>query len=156
VGHLDEHTRRRIAAALLVIGIVVAALAIADVGPFSDPPTDEERAQAAVERFFGAAADGDFKTFCALFTKEARVGVEQRAGALAAEQDLEGCEQILEALAGKQFRDSELNVVEVSVSGPSARVETELKLKGEPGKQQRSVMLTEVDGKWRVSDPGFG
>jgi hypothetical protein len=35
-------------------------------------------------------------------------------------------------------------------------VETELKLKGEPGRQQRSVLLQEIDGEWLIYDPGFG
>ena len=33
--------RRRIAAALLAVAAAVAALAIADVGPFEDPATEE-------------------------------------------------------------------------------------------------------------------
>ena len=68
---MDEVTRRRIAAVLLVIVVIVAALAIADLGPFSDPPTEEERAQETVEDFFGAAADGDFKEFCDLLSETA-------------------------------------------------------------------------------------
>jgi len=64
VGNLSELARRRIAAAILIGGIAIGALAIADVGPFSDPPTEEERAQSAVEHFFAAAQDHDFKSAC--------------------------------------------------------------------------------------------
>ena len=156
MGYLDPHTRRRIAASLLVIGAVVAVLAIADLGPFADPPTQEERAQETVEEFFAAGAEGDFETFCRLLTRAARESIEVRAGALAAEQDLEGCTEILTALVGEQLEGSELTVVLTSVSGDRARVETELKVKGEAGREQRSVLLQLADGEWRIYDPGFG
>lgn len=152
MGYLDPYTRRRVAAVLLVIGVIVAALAIADVGPFSDPPTEEERAEDTVERFFTAASEGDFDTFCGLLTKPAREAIEVRAGALAAKQDLKGCPEILEVLAGKQFKDSQLEITESNVSGDQARVETQLKLQGEPGKQQRSVLLQLSKGEWLVED----
>lgn len=157
MGYLDEHTRRRVAAVLLVIGVVVAALAIADLGPFSDPPTQEELAQETVEEFFAAAREGDFETFCGLLTGTARQGIEVRAGAIAAEEGLKGCAEILKALVGKQFEGSELTITLSSVSGNRARVETELKMKGEAGRQQRSVLLEQDrDGDWLISDPGFG
>ena len=156
MGYLDEHTRRRIAALLLVVGAIVVGLAVADVGPFSDPPTEAELAQDTVEEFFAAAADGDFDAFCGLLTKSAREAIEIRAGALAAEQDLAGCAEILKAVAGKQFEDSELEIASSNVSGDQARVETELKLKGEPGKEQRSVLLQLVRDEWLIYDPGFG
>lgn len=156
MGYLNPHTRRRIAASLLVIGVVVAVLAIADLGPFADPPTQEERAQETVEEFFAAGAEGDFETFCGLLTRPARESIEVRAGALAAEQDLEGCTEILTALVGEQLEGSELTVVLTSVSGDRARVETELKVKGEAGREQRSVLLQLADGEWRIYDPGFG
>jgi hypothetical protein len=44
----------------------------------------------------------------------------------------------------------------VSVSGPQARAEVKLKLKGEKGSQQRTVILAEEKDEWLVSDPGFG
>ena len=156
LGYLDEHTRRRVAAVLLAIGAVVAALAIADIGPFEDPPTAEELASDTVREFFAAAEDGDFDTFCDLLTKPARQAIEVRAGAIAAEEGLEGCAEILEALAGKQFQDSELTITLANVEGNRARVETELKLKGEPGREQRSVLLEQSDGEWLIYDPGFG
>lgn len=152
MGYLDPYTRRRIAAVLLVLIVVVAGLAIADVGPFEDEPTEEERAADTVEQFFGAAADGDFNTFCNLLTKEARKSVEVRAGEVASEQNLAGCAEVLDALAGEQFKDSELRVVSSNVSGDLARVETELKIPDEPGKQQRSVLLQLSEGEWYVQD----
>jgi hypothetical protein len=156
VGLLSEYTRRRVAAVLLVVGGIVAALAIADVGPFSDPPTEEERAQETVEEFFGAAAEGDFETFCGLLTKPARQAIEVRAGAIAAEEGLEGCTEILDALVGKQLEGSELEITLANVSGDRARVETELRLAGKGGREQRSVLLQLTDGEWLIYDPGFG
>ncbi len=156
MGYLDEHTRRRIAALLLVLGAIVIGLALADVGPFSDPPTEAELAQDTVEEFFAAAADGDFDSFCGFLTKPAREAIEVRAGAIAAEQELAGCAEILKAIAGEQFKDSELEIASSSVSGDQARVETELKLEGEAGKEQRSVLLQRVRDEWLIYDPGFG
>lgn len=156
LGYLDEYTRRRVAAVLLVIGTVIAVLAIADLGPFSNPPTQEELAQETVEEFFGAASEGDFETFCGLLTKPARQAIEVRAGALAAEQGLEGCAEILGELAGKQLEGGELTITLSNVNGDRARVETELKLKGQAGREQRSVLLQLTDGEWLIYDPGFG
>jgi Domain of unknown function (DUF4878) len=156
MGYLDPYTRRRVAAVLLIVGVLVAGLAIADVGPFSDPPTEEEQAANAVEEFFGSAADGDFKTFCGLLTPPARALIAQRAGQLAQEEGLEGCADILHALAGKELKDNELEITESSVSGDRARVETELKLPGKKGTEQRSVLLQLYKGKWLIYDPGFG
>lgn len=157
MGYLDEYTRRRVAAVLLVVGTVIAVLAIADIGPFSDPPTEAERAEETVVEFFAAAEAGDFDRFCDLLTKAAQQTIEVRAGAIAAEEDLKGCAEILGVLVGKQFSDSELVITLSNVSGNRARVETELKLKGEPGRQQRTVLLEESpEGDWLISDPGFG
>jgi hypothetical protein len=154
---LDQYTRRRIAAVLLVLGIVITALAIADVGPFDDPPTQEELAEEAVVEFFAAAEKGDYETFCDGLTKGARQSIEVRAGALAAEEGLKGCAEILEAFVGDQFAESDLIITLSNVSGNRARVETELKLKGEPGRSQRTVLLEQSpDGDWLISDPGFG
>jgi Domain of unknown function (DUF4878) len=157
VGYLDEYTRRRVAAILLVVGVVVAALAIFDVGPFENPPTQEELAEETVTEFFAAAEDGDFETFCDLLTKQARQGIEVRAGALAAEAGLKGCDQILKVLVGKEFADAEVVITFSNVEGNRARVETEVKLKGEAGRQQRTVLLEQSpDGDWLISDAGFG
>ena len=56
---MSDVARRRVAAALLIAGIAVAALAITDTGPFEDPPSEEERVEAAVQEFYGAAAASD-------------------------------------------------------------------------------------------------
>ena len=157
LGYLDVYTRRRVAAVLLVIGAVIAALAITDTGPFSDPPTEEELAEETVVDFFAAAEQSDFKTFCDLLTKQASQSIEVRAGELAAAEDLNGCDEILGAFVGKQFADSDALVTFSNVEGNRARVEIELKLKGEPGRSQRTVLLEQSpEGGWLISDPGFG
>ena len=70
---MSDTLRRRVAAALLIVGAAIAVLAIRDVGPlFDDSATEGERAQEAVERFFTAAAKGDSRTFCDLLTADAR------------------------------------------------------------------------------------
>ena len=155
MGYFSEQTRRRIAALLLVVGTTVVVLAIGDVGPFDDPPTEEERAQYAVERFFAAGSEEDFKTFCGVLTRPARNLIEQRGAALAAQKGLEGCDEILDALIGDQLGGSELDVTDVNVSGTRARVETELKLEGDHGREPHTVLLEQVDGEWEIADPGF-
>ena len=149
---MSDVTRRRIAALLLVIGIAIAALAIADVGPFEDPPTQEERVQATVEKFFGAAANGDSKTFCALLSDEARDELRISTAQRLQVNELPECEKILDALAAA-FKNSEMTVRRVTVSGTRARVEGRYRAGDRPA-QPRTVELVEVDGEWRVSDPG--
>jgi ketosteroid isomerase-like protein len=149
---MTDVTRRRIAALLLVAGIAVGALAIADVGPFEDPPTEEERAQDAVEEFFRAAAQGNSKKYCALLTDEARQELRVSAAQRLQINELPKCEEILDLLADA-FKDSELTVRRVTVSGNRARVEGRYRVAGQ-GAQPRTVLMVEVDGVWRVSDPG--
>jgi hypothetical protein len=149
---MSELARRRIAALLLVAGIAVAALAIADVGPFEDPPTEEENVEAAVERFFGAAAAGDSKTFCALLTDEARQALRLNTAQRLQIDELPECERILDAI-GVAFKGSQLIVRQVTVSGNRARVEGRYRL-ADGAAQPRTVLLLSEDGRWRISDPG--
>ena len=144
--------RRRIAATLLVVGAIVAALAIADVGPFEDPVTEEERAQEAVETFFTAAADGDARRFCALLTEQARQTLEVNAAQSLQTDKAPKCAQVLELLKAA-FADTEIDVRYVNVSGNRARVEARYKLAG-AGAQPRTVLLLEENGEWHISDPG--
>jgi len=151
MGYLSEVTRRRIALVLLVVGGVVAALAVADVGPFSNPPTQAERAQGTVERFFSAGRAKDFKAACAQLTIQARRAMEQRAGAAAGQKGLKGCDQIL-ALFLSKIRLSKVD--QVRVSGNKAVVEAELAVSGASGSQSRTIDLFEIGGNWRISDFG--
>ena len=149
---MSDVVRRRIAALLLVIGIAVAVLAIEDIGPFSDPPTQEEVVQGVVEDFFNAAADGDSKTFCKLLTDDARKSLEVNTAQRLQTDSPPSCTQILDVLA-PAFKDSKIDVRLVNISGTRARVEARYKLADSPA-QPRTVLLELEDAGWRVSDPG--
>jgi HEAT repeat protein len=149
---MSDALRRRVAVALLILGAAVAALAIADVGPFSDPPTEEERVADVVEHFFGAASDGDSATFCRLLTSDAREALQVETAQRLHIDEEPRCKRILDALGGI-FEGSQVSVRYVSVSGNRARVEARYKLAGAGG-EPRTVLLLEERGEWRVSDPG--
>ncbi len=149
---MSEIARRRLAALLLVLGAVLAALVIADVGPFEDPLTVEEEARATAEEFFAAAGSGDGERFCELLTDEARASLRGQVAALLGADDAPGCERGFEVVSGG-LEGAELTVRYVSVSGDEARVEARLRLGDRPA-QLRTIELVERDGAWRVSDPG--
>ncbi len=149
---MSDVGRRRLAALLLAVGIAIAALAIADVGPFEDPPTEQEKVEAAAERFFAAAASGDADTFCDLLTAQARQTLRVNTAQRLQINELPKCEQILDALA-QAFEGSQLTVRRVSISGNRARVEARYRAAG-AAVQPRTVLMLEEDGEWKVSDPG--
>jgi hypothetical protein len=151
VGAMSDYARRRIAAVLLVVGVVVAALAIADVGPFSDPETPEEDVRGAVEDFYGAAADGDFQTFCGLLTEQARAQLRANAAQLLGEE--QPCAEALESGLGEVLKGATIEVREVSISGPQARAEARFK-PPESEAQLRTILLRETEGEWLIADPG--
>lgn len=150
---LSDIARRRIAALLLVAGIVVALLAINDIGPFEDPPTPEDRVAETVEEFYAAAAEGDFATYCGLLTPGARDRVRANAARLLEEAGRLSCQEIL-SVAEESFAGVTAKIREVSVSGIQARVEANVKTPGTPGVESRTMFLDQVNGAWRVSDPG--
>lgn len=149
---MSDVLRRRIAAALLIVGAVIAVLAIEDVGPFSDPPTAEDRARAAAEAFFADAAAGDSQGFCDLLTADAREGLRVSTAQRLQTDELPKCTRILDILA-PVFADSSLSVRYVNVSGERARVEARYRV-GDSGAQPRTILLELEDGQWRISDPG--
>lgn len=154
MGYLSEIARRRIAALILIAGLVVLVLAATDSSVFEDPPSEEELAGDAVEDFFGAAAAGDFESYCALLTDSAREFV--RASAARLLQDLEGrpgCAEIV-ALAAERFEGLEVRIKQVSVSGNRARVEATLKVPGSPSEFRTVLLEMDVDGAWLISDQG--
>jgi hypothetical protein len=155
VGYLSEVARRRIAAVLLVAGIAIAVLAIADVGPFSNPPTEAQRAQAAVERFFDAARGKDFKAACHQLTAQEQRTVEQRAGSIAAQQGLKGCDQILQAFLGRQLSETRIaKIDDVRVSGNQAVVDATLRSPGSKGSQSATFQLFLIRDEWRIAALG--
>jgi hypothetical protein len=156
MGQLSDAARRRIAAVILVIGIAVAALAIFDVGPlFEDPPTEAERAQDAVEEFFAAAQDEDFKAVCSQLTTQQQQVIEQRAASVAAREDLKGCDEILGEILGNQLAQTRITrVVSVRVSGNQAVVEANLRSPGVKGPQAATFHLFLIRDEWRIDDFG--
>ena len=150
---MRDVARRRIAALLLVAGIAVAALAIADVGPFEDPPTESERVTDAVEEFFTVAERGDSKAFCAMLTAPARDELRIDTAQRLQVNELPKCEKILDLFAAA-FEGSQFTVRSVNVSGNQARVEGRYQLRDERP-EPRTVLLAEEDGEWRISDPDY-
>jgi hypothetical protein len=148
---MSEIARRRSAALLLIVGAAIAGLAIADVGPFDDPPTPEEEVGDVVSEFYGAAAEGDFLTFCGLLTEQARAQLRANASQLVGKE--QSCADALDSGLGKVLKSATLEVTEVSISGPSARVEARFK-PPEQEVQLRTVLLRETEGEWEISDPG--
>ena len=149
---MSDVLRRQIAITLLLIGVVVAVLAIEDLGPFDDPPTQADRARAAAEEFFAAAADGDSERFCEMLTADAREALRVSTAQRLQVDELPKCERILDVLA-PVFAQSSLSVRYVSVSGDRARVEARFHV-GDSGAQPRTILLEVENGEWRVSDPG--
>jgi 3-hydroxyacyl-CoA dehydrogenase len=155
MGNLSEAARRRIAAVILVVGIAIAALAIADVGPFSDPPTEEERAQSAVERFFAAVQHRDFKSACTQLTSEERQAIEQRAASVASQQGLHGCDEILKAFLGDQLARTRITkVIDVRVSGNQAVMDANIRTPGSKGTQSATFHLFLIQDEWKINDFG--
>ncbi len=153
MGYLSDIARRRIAAVILTVSAVLAIAAIADLGPFGDPPSEEERVTETVERLFAAAGAAEFDSYCDLLTDAARTTVEENAARLLGNENQLACPEVLaavpEAFAGLQAR-----IREVSVSGPRARVEANVRTDSTSGAEARTVMLEQgADGAWRVSDP---
>lgn len=149
---MSDTLRRRIAVGLLLLGGALVVLAATDTGPFSDPPSEEERVADVVERFFGAASQGDSPTFCGLLTTDARDALQVETAQRLHSDEVPRCERILDAL-GSVFAGSQVSVRYVSVSGNRARVEARYKLSGAAA-EPRTVLLLEEGGEWRISDPG--
>ena len=155
MGHLSDATRRRIAAVVVLSGIVVAALAIANLGPFANPPSEAQRAQEAVEGFFAAAHARDFESACRELTTEEQHAVEQRAATLATQKGLRGCDQILSAFLGDELAGTQITeIVDVRVSGNQAVVDANMRSPGAKGTQSATFHLFLVSGEWRIADFG--
>jgi len=155
VGNLSEAARRRIAAVILIAGIAVAVLAITDVGPFSNPPTEAERAQSAVEQFFAAAQDHDFKAACAELTAEEQHTIEQRAASVATQEGLKGCDQILKVFLGDQLAGTRIaKVIDVRVSGNQAAMDANIRTPGSKGTKPVTFHMFLIRDQWKINDFG--
>jgi hypothetical protein len=156
MGNLSDAARRRIAGLILLVGIAVAALAITDVGPFSDPPTEAERVQGAVESFFSAAQGRDFKAACDQLTEEEQRAIEQRAGSIAAKEGLKGCDEILRAFLGDELAGAKITKVsDVRVSGNQAVVEANVSSPGAKAARSTTFHLFLIRDEWKIADIGF-
>ena len=156
MGYLSETTRRRIAAGILVAGLVLAILAITDSAFFEDPPTESERITTVVEAFFDAAAEGDFERNCELLTREAQDAMRQAAARLEGATDERlGCVAILETVMGDTFAKVSVRVRPgVSISGNRARAEAVLRPEGEPSRFRTILLELSDEGDWLISDFG--
>lgn len=146
--------RRRIAVLLLLAGIAVVALASADVGPFEDPVTEEQRAEQVVKDVFAAAAAGDGEHFCGLLTPDARDAIEISMAQRLQADEAPRCGRIV-ALLAAAYKGSSVDVSYVNVSGNRARVEARLRFPGHSA-EPRTLALTEEDGEWRITDLDVG
>jgi hypothetical protein len=153
MGYLDPFVRRRIAALILIAGAVVIVLAVANIGPFSDPPTESDRAQAALQEFFDAAHRKDYATVCELLSKTQQRSIES-AGRKATGNKVK-CSDLVGAVGAGALARSELEVIDVRVSGSLAAIDTKLKIEGRPGTELRTFKLEELGGVWRISDFGI-
>jgi hypothetical protein len=155
VGNLSEATRRRIAAVILIAGIAVAVLAITDVGPFSNPPTEAERAQSAVEQFFTAAQDHDFKSACSQLTVDEQRTIEQRAASVASREGLQGCDEILKGFLGEQLAGTQITkVIDVRVSGNQAVMDANIHTPGSSGTRSATFHMFLINDQWKINDFG--
>ena len=119
--------------------IAIGALAVADLGPFEDPPTDEELAQAAAERFFAAAAGGDSERFCSLLTSDARRTLRINTAQKLRTDEVPSCKRILDTLGGA-FAGSAFSIRYVNVSGNQARVEGHYRTGDAPAEPPRTAI----------------
>jgi hypothetical protein len=142
-----EIRNRRITAVVLVLGAAIAVLAVADVGPFADE-TEEDRVREAVERFIAARDEGDLVTVCGMLTPTLKRQVQATSGARPGTRP-PTCAQVLDARAEAEpdrERASELEIVDVSVSGNRARASVE-RTEG----ISRSLTLELIDGEWLIA-----
>jgi hypothetical protein len=160
-GHLSDVNRRRIGALLLVAVIVVGILAAADLGPFSNPPTQEDLARDAVLEFFDDAHDSDFAGMCALLTPAAQDQIVERAAAvLPAQEEIKGCrdaltaqDKLLRSQADQSLGATRVARVEDSrVSANHASVDVELAFPGAKRHEARTFQLELTDGRWLIAN----
>jgi hypothetical protein len=157
VGYLSTIARRRIAAVILIVGIILAVLAITDTAFFEDPPTESEKVAATVLDFFDAATEEDFKAACGLLTKEAQDVMRRAAARLVDATDARlHCDEILQTVLGDSFADVTVRVRGTpSISGNRARAQAALKSEGELATFRTILLEENEDGTgWLISDFG--
>lgn len=144
-----ELLQRRISAAVILIGVVIAIMALADAAPLFDDVTEEERVEDAVARFFAAYDEGDYATVCELLSTDVRDAIEL-AGATETGGGEPECAEIIEArfsaLAGEEKLG--VNVDSVRVSGPRAVAV----LKARSPEVPDSIELERAGDQWVVTE----
>ncbi len=146
MGYLDVYARRRVAVLLFLVVVAVVVLASGNIGPFSDPPTEMDRAQSALEDFFAAAREKDWDRVCDLLSPAQRKKIEAVAN---------GCASAVESTEGGALARSTLEIRDVRVSGALAAIDATIRIKGVRGPQSRTFQLEELDGTWVISDLGI-
>jgi hypothetical protein len=148
----SELRRRRITALAIVVAVVVAVLAIADLGPFADQ-TDADRARDSVQRFFDAYDGRDFDTVCALLSADVRHQIELVGATATRKGEPKGCAAILAARVGsKAAKGTDVKVDDVRVSGNRAVADLELKPSGSKARSE-SLELQVEGGDWVIASP---
>jgi predicted lipid-binding transport protein (Tim44 family) len=145
-----EVVQRRISAVVILVGIVVAIMALTDAGPLFDDVTDEQRVEDAVGRFFTAYDEGDFATVCELLSGEVREAIEL-AGATQTKGGEPDCAGIVEArFSALAEQDEELGVKvdSVRVSGQRAVAVLTAKSPGIPD----TIELERDGDRWLITE----
>lgn len=142
--------RRRIAAVLFVLGLVVAVLAITDSAFFEDPPTESEKVSTAVRDFYAAAEAKDYEGYCGALADAARqLLISTAARAFGTEKP--NCEEVAE-LAGDSFGGVRLKIRSVNVIANRARAEVSVKVPDSPAQFKTIQLIREQDGVWLIAD----
>jgi hypothetical protein len=155
VGYLSEYARRRVAVVLFLAVTALIVLAAGNIGPFSDPPTEEDRARAALEDFFAAAKTKDYDRVCELLAPAQRKTIEAAAAQVAQGKLENGCSAAVEAGGGGALAHSTLQIRDVRVSGALAAIDANIRIQGVKGPQSRTFQLEEINGTWVISDLGI-
>jgi len=127
----------------MVLGIALAAMAIAGCGPLAGK-SDEDQAGDTVTDLIEARNQGDFATVCELISADQLVKFTQ-AGTT--------CEKALPKLA-KKGTTTTIRIEQVRVSGDRATVDASVSQTGGAGRAQ-TILLIKEDGDWKVSQVGF-
>ncbi len=155
MGYLTVYARRRIAVLLFLAVTALAVLAVGNIGPFSDPPTEVDRARSALEDFFAAAKAKDYGRVCALLAPAQRKTIETAAAQVVQGKLDNGCAAAVEARGGGALAHSSLQIRDVRVSGSLAAIDANIRTQGVNGPQSRTFKLEEIDGTWVISDLGI-
>jgi uncharacterized protein (TIGR02246 family) len=150
-----EVMQRRISAVVILVVAAVVVMALADVAPFFDDTSEEERVGETVERFFAAYRDGDHETMCSLFAPDVASAIESAGATETKGEDPESCAEILEARLGTPSEDETVSVKvdTVRVSGPRAIANIFLKTPESSRRQAEAVELEEGPDGWLLTSP---